>query len=60
MPEDHDAEPTPTQRTQPKGKDAQGEPAKPIEIPVPKRNDFEQLLKRAEAVPLAPEQDPPS
>jgi hypothetical protein len=31
----------PTQRTQPKK-------GKPIDIPVPKRNDFDKLLKRAE------------
>ena len=31
----------PTQRTQPKK-------GKPVEIPVPKRSDFDKLLKRAE------------
>jgi hypothetical protein len=31
----------PTQRTQPKK-------GKPVEIPVPKRSDFDRLLKRAE------------
>jgi hypothetical protein len=32
----------PTQKTQPKGKGA-----KPIEIPVPKRSDFDKVLKKA-------------
>jgi hypothetical protein len=37
-----------TQKTQPKGKDKRtGEPAKPLEIPVPKREEIEVLLKRA-------------
>jgi hypothetical protein len=36
------------QKTQPKGKDKRtGEPAKPLEIPVPKREEIEGLLKRA-------------
>ena len=35
------------QQTQPKGKDASGKPNKPIEIPVPKKGDFERLLKKA-------------
>jgi hypothetical protein len=36
------------QKTQPKGKDKRtGGPADPIEIPVPKRKQFEDLLKRA-------------
>lgn len=37
----------PTQRTQPKGKDESGKPNEPVEIPVPKRKDFDSLLKRA-------------
>jgi hypothetical protein len=37
-----------TQKTQPKGKDKRtGQPAKPLEIPVPKRDEIEGLLKRA-------------
>jgi hypothetical protein len=37
-----------TQKTQPKGKDKRtGEPAKPLEIPVPKRDEIDGLLKRA-------------
>jgi hypothetical protein len=37
-----------TQKTQPKGKDKRtGRQAKPIEIPVPKRDEIEGLLKRA-------------
>ena len=38
----------PKQKTQPKGKDKRtGKPAQPLEIPVPKRKQFEDLLKRA-------------
>jgi hypothetical protein len=38
----------PTQKTQPKGIDPEtGKPYEPAEIPVPKRSDFEKLLKRA-------------
>jgi hypothetical protein len=41
MTDDHEPEPTPkTQLTQPK----EGEP---IEIPVPKEDDFEKLVRRA-------------
>jgi hypothetical protein len=40
----------PTQPTQPRGKDEHGEPHEPIEISVPKRADFERVLKKA-AVP---------
>lgn len=41
------AEPSePTQETQPKGKDAQGKPAKPETIPVPKRGEFERDLDK--------------
>lgn len=37
-----------TQKTQPKGKDKRsGKAAKPLEIPVPKRDEIEGLLKRA-------------
>jgi hypothetical protein len=47
---DHDAEPT--QQTQPKGIDPKtGKSYEPVEIPVPKRKDFEKLLKRAENPP---------
>jgi len=36
------------QKTQPKGIDPKtGKPHEPIEIPVPKRDDIERLLKRA-------------
>ncbi|MGI9019125.1 MAG: hypothetical protein ACR2G3_00245 [Solirubrobacterales bacterium] len=35
------------QKTQPRGKDKRtGEPAKPLEIPVPKRKAFDALLQR--------------
>lgn len=37
----------PKQKTRPKGWDDRGNPAEPVEIPVPKRKDFESLLKRA-------------
>ena len=36
----------PTQQTQPKGKDEDGKPHPPVEIPVPRREFFDQLLKR--------------
>jgi len=35
------------QDTQPKGKDKDGKPAKPVKIPVPKRADVEDLLRKA-------------
>lgn len=39
----------PTQRTQPQGIDPKtGKPHKSVKIPVPKRSDFDRLLKRAE------------
>lgn len=44
----------PTQRTQPKGRDDKGEPAKPIDIPVPKRSEFDRLLAKAEKPPKKP------
>jgi hypothetical protein len=37
----------PNQKTQPRGKKADGSPPDPIEIPVPKREDFDKLVKRA-------------
>jgi hypothetical protein len=36
----------PAQQTQPKGKDAQGKPAKPETIPVPTRGEFFRDLKK--------------
>jgi hypothetical protein len=37
-----------TQKTRPRGIDpATGKPYKPVEIPVPKRKDFDKLLERA-------------
>lgn len=36
----------PTQKTQPRGKDAEGKPAKPETIPVPTRGEFFRDLKR--------------
>jgi hypothetical protein len=39
----------PTQKTQPRGTDDEGKPAKPIDIPVPKRSDVRDLLKKAAA-----------
>jgi hypothetical protein len=44
-------EPEPTQLTQPKGTDKDGKPHEPIEIPVPKRSAFDELLERAENTP---------
>ncbi len=41
-----------TQKTQPKGTDEHGQPAEPIEIPVPEREDVEDALDRLiDAVP---------
>jgi hypothetical protein len=43
-----DKKPEPTQKTQPRGIDPKtGKPYEPIEIPVPKRKDFDKLLDRA-------------
>jgi hypothetical protein len=42
-----------TQQTEPKGKNAEGEPYEPVEIPVPKRSAFDRLLHRAENTPPA-------
>ena len=43
-----DAQPQPTQATQPKGIDPKtGKPYGPIEIPVPKEREIEDLLSRA-------------
>ena len=42
---DHEREPT--QKTQPQGKDKRGRPHKPIDIPIPKRDDIERLLTKA-------------
>lgn len=37
----------PTQKTQPRGIDPKtGKPYKPVEIPVPRRKDFEQALRQ--------------
>lgn len=42
-----ESEPTPkTQLTQPKGKDKGGNPAKPIEIPVPKVSTFRAAIRK--------------
>jgi hypothetical protein len=50
MTDEHDSQTT--QLTQPKGIDPKtGKPYKPVEIPVPKREDWENLLSRA-AKPL--------
>jgi hypothetical protein len=38
--------PQKTQKTQPKGTDEHGQPAEPMEIPVPKRQDVEDALDR--------------
>jgi hypothetical protein len=42
------ADQPPKQKTQPKGIDPKtGKPYEPVEIPVPKKEDFDQMLKRA-------------
>lgn len=40
-----DAGQQPTQQTQPRGKGKDGQPAKPVEIPVPKRNEVLDLMR---------------
>jgi hypothetical protein len=40
----HDQEPT--QPTQPKGRDSEGNPAKPVEIPVPKISTFRAAIRK--------------
>jgi hypothetical protein len=37
----------PTQQSQPRGTDEDGKPHKPVEIPVPKRDEIDRLLKKA-------------
>lgn len=46
-----DDRPEPIQPTQPKGRDKDGKPYEPVEIPVPKRSAFDRLLGRAEHTP---------
>jgi hypothetical protein len=41
----------PRQKTKPRGKDEHGKTHKPVEIPVPKREDFAKLLRRAAKPP---------
>jgi hypothetical protein len=43
MPDDQE----PKQKTTPKGKDKSGKPFEPINIPVPKRSTFENLVRKA-------------
>jgi hypothetical protein len=43
-----------TQQTQPKGKDAEGKPAKPETIPVPKRGEFMRDLEKVAGKPHGP------
>jgi hypothetical protein len=51
---EHSAEPTlKTQQTQPKGKDKDGNPAKPVEIPVPKVSTFRAAIRKV-AQPVKP------
>jgi hypothetical protein len=48
MPDDHHDQQEPTQLTQPKGINPEtGEPYEPVEIPVPKRTEWERVLARA-------------
>jgi hypothetical protein len=41
----------PGQQTHPKGRDKDGKPAEPIEIPVPNRGDVMDLLEKAAKTP---------
>ena len=45
MPDSQESEPT--QQTQPKGRDKDGKPAQPIEIPVPSDDEVMGLLEKA-------------
>ena len=49
MPDDH--EPQPTQPTQPKGRDKDGKPYPPIEIPVPTEGDVMDLFEKVARAP---------
>ena len=51
--DDPQQEPTPTQLTQPKGKDKDGNPAEPIEIPVPKVSTIRAAIRKL-AQPVTP------
>lgn len=55
MPDDKQ-EREPTQLTQPKGKDKDGNPATPIEIPVPKVSTIRAAIRKV-AQPLKPAGD---
>lgn len=48
MPENgqHKPETTPTQPTQPKGRDKDGNPAEPVEIPVPKIGTIRAAIRK--------------
>jgi hypothetical protein len=48
-----DKDQEPTQLTQPKGKDKDGNPAEPVEIPVPKVSTFRAAIRKV-AQPLKP------
>jgi hypothetical protein len=52
---DHPRE-QPTQLTQPKGKDKDGNPAEPVEIPVPKVSTIRAALRKV-AQPLRPDRN---
>jgi hypothetical protein len=56
MADEHDAEPT--QQTQPKGRDKDGKPHKPIEIPVPSERDVMDLLEKAAHAPAEATEKP--
>ncbi len=49
MSDDH--EPKPTQSTQPKGRDKDGKPYEPIEIPVPTEGDVMGLFEKVAHAP---------
>ena len=49
-------EPEPTQLTQPKGRDRDGEPHEPVEIPVPTRGEVREFFRKV-ARPGKPPED---
>ena len=47
----------PTQKTRPRGKDAEGKPAKPVTIPVPTRGEVERDLDKIMGKGPAPDRE---
>ncbi len=52
-----DEQPEPTQPTQPKGRDKDGKPYEPVQIPVPKISTFRAAIRKV-AQPVKPAAKP--